>query len=209
MSCRDNVEFIGRVVVLVVLGTLQDFLVVHDPEICSLNGLVGVKGVKDPILAVVVSTPSYLDFISYAVMLASFCTIGLDQRRLSSCIVSWVWGGVSLNIGSIGCIVDDVTSSTGQSVCWSIGCSIGWSISCSIGSEVDRLRYFVFASTFFSHRVEGTLATTSLERTLRSASRVGTYCGSVVSRTPFFNLSSCDADVGLEASDHWEIFEVI
>jgi hypothetical protein len=88
MSCRDNVEVVGRVVVLVVLGTLQDFLVVHDPEICSLNGLVGVKGVKDPILAVVVSTPSYLDFISYAVMLASFCTIGLDQRRLSSCIVS-------------------------------------------------------------------------------------------------------------------------
>jgi hypothetical protein len=28
------------------------------------------------------------------------------------------------------------------------------------------MRYFVFASTFFSHRVEGTLATTLLVRTL-------------------------------------------
>jgi hypothetical protein len=45
-------------------------------------------------LAVVVSTSSYLDFISYAVTLTSFHTIGLDRRRLSSCIVSWIWGGV-------------------------------------------------------------------------------------------------------------------
>jgi hypothetical protein len=50
----------------------------HDPEFCSLDGVVGVKGVRDPILAVVVSTLSYLDFVSYAVMLASFCMIGLD-----------------------------------------------------------------------------------------------------------------------------------
>jgi hypothetical protein len=50
----------------------------HDPEFCSLNGVVGVKGVRDPMLAVIVSTSSYLDFVSYAVMLASFCTIGLD-----------------------------------------------------------------------------------------------------------------------------------
>jgi hypothetical protein len=118
--------------------------------------------------------------------------------------VSWVWSSVSLNIGSIGCIVDDVTSGIG----WSIGCSIGWSISCSISGGVDRLCY-VFASTFFSHRVEGTLATTSLARTLRSAFGVGTCCGSAVSRTSFFDLSSCDADIGLEMSDHWGIFEVI
>jgi hypothetical protein len=71
------------------------------------------------------------------------------------------------------------------------------------------LRYFVFASSFFIHRVEGTLATTSLVRALRYASGVGTCCGSAVSRTTFFDLSSCDADVGLEASDHWGIFEVI
>jgi hypothetical protein len=57
---------------------------VHDLEICSLNRVVGVEGIKDPMLAVVVSTSSYLDFISYAVTLTSF----LDRRRLSSCIAS-------------------------------------------------------------------------------------------------------------------------
>jgi hypothetical protein len=51
---------------------------VHDPEICSLNGVAGVKGVGDPMFAVVVSTSSYLHFISYVVTLASFYTIRLD-----------------------------------------------------------------------------------------------------------------------------------
>jgi hypothetical protein len=45
---------------------------------------------------------------------------------------------------------------------------------------VDRLHYFVFALSFFSHQVEGTLAMTSLARTLRSASGVGTCCGSAI-----------------------------
>jgi hypothetical protein len=142
-------------------------------------------------LTIVVSTSSYLDFISYAVTLASFRTVGLDRRRLSSYVVSWVWSDVCLNIGSIGCVVDDVSNGIGQVVCWGISHRVGWSVGCSIGSGVDRLRYFVFASSFFSHRVEGTLATTSLARTLRSASGVGTCCGSAVSRTSFFNLSSC------------------
>jgi hypothetical protein len=51
---------------------------VHDLEICWLNGVVGIKGIGNPMFAVVVSTPSYLYFISDAVTLASFCTIGLD-----------------------------------------------------------------------------------------------------------------------------------
>jgi hypothetical protein len=59
----------------------------HDPEICSLDGVVGVKGVRDPMLAVVVCTPSYLNFISYAVTPTSFRTIGLDRRRRSFCVV--------------------------------------------------------------------------------------------------------------------------
>jgi hypothetical protein len=117
-------------------------------------------------LAVVVSTSSYLGFISYAVMLTSFRMIGLDRRRLSSCIVSWIWGGVPLDVGSVGCIVGGITSSVGRSICWSISRRVGWSVGCSIGSGIGRLHYFVFASTFFSHRVEGTLATTSLARTL-------------------------------------------
>jgi hypothetical protein len=217
MSRGDDVEVVGRAIVLVVLSTSQEFLVMHDPEFCSLDGVVGVKGVRDPMLAVVVSTLSYLDFISYAVALASLCTIGLDQRRLISCIVSWVWSGVPLNIDNISCIVDDVTSIIDLNVCWSVGysigwiiyCSIGWSICCSIGSWVDWLCYFVFASTFFSHRVEGTLAMTLLARTLRSASGVGTCCGFAVSGTSFFDLSGCNADVSLEAPDHWGIFELI
>jgi hypothetical protein len=182
---------------------------VHDLEICSLNRVVGVEGVRDSMLAVVVSTSSYLDFICYAVTMTSFRTIGLDRRRLSSCIASWICGGVPLDVGSVGCIVGDITSSIGRGVCWSISHRVGWSVGCSIGSGIGRLHYFVFASTFFSHRVEGTLAMTSLVRTLRSASGVGTCCGSAVSRTSFFDLSSGDADVSLETPDHWRIFEVI
>jgi hypothetical protein len=118
------------------------------------------------VLAVVVSTSCYLDFIFYAVTLASFYTIGLDQRRLSSCVVSWVRSDVYLNIGSVGCVVDDVTSGICRVVCWGISRGVDWSVGCSIGCEIGQLRYFVLASSFFSHWVEGTLATTSLARAL-------------------------------------------
>jgi hypothetical protein len=124
---------------------------VHKSELCSLDGVVGIEGIRDPMLEVVVSTSSYLNFISYAVALASLGTIGLDQRRLSSCIVSWVWSGIPLNMDNIGCIIDDVASVISRGVCWSVGCSISWSICCGISSWVDWLCYFVFASTFFSH----------------------------------------------------------
>jgi hypothetical protein len=93
MISRDNVEVVGRAIVLVVLGTSQEFLVMHDPEFCSLDRVVGVEGVRDPMLAVVFCTPSYLDFISYAVAPTSFFMIGLDQRRLSSCVGSWICAG--------------------------------------------------------------------------------------------------------------------
>jgi hypothetical protein len=166
VSSRDDVEVVGRAIVLVVLGTTQEFLVVHDLEIGSLNGVVGVKGVGNHVFAVVVSTSSYLHFISYAVMLASFSTIGLEQRRLSSCIESWMWGGIPLDVGSVSCIVGGITSSIGQSVCWRISHRFGWSVSCSICSGVDRLRYFIFALSLFNYRVQGTLTTTSLARTL-------------------------------------------
>jgi hypothetical protein len=174
-----------------------------------LDGVVGIVGVRDPMLAVVVRTSSYLDFISYAVTLTSLRTIGLDRRRLSSCIASWIWGGVPLDVGSVGCVVGGISGNIGRGVCWSISRWVGWSIGCSVGSGIGRLHFFVFASTFFSHRVEGTLATTSLARTLRSTSRVRTCCRSAVSRTSFFDLSSGDMDVGLETPDHWGIFEVI
>jgi hypothetical protein len=120
VSCQDDVEVIGRAIVLVVLGTSQEFLVMHMPEVRSLNGFVGVKGIGDPMFAVVVSTSCYLHFISYAVALASFHVIGLDWRRLSSCIVSWVWGSVSLYVGSVSCVVNGIAGNIGRSVCWSI-----------------------------------------------------------------------------------------
>jgi hypothetical protein len=51
---------------------------VHDPKVCSLNEVVGAKGVENPVFTVVVSSSSYLRFISYAVTLDSLCTIDLD-----------------------------------------------------------------------------------------------------------------------------------
>jgi hypothetical protein len=134
MSRRNDVEVVGRAVVVIVLSTLQEFLVVHDPEICSLDGVFGVKGVRDPVLSIVVSTLSYLDSILYAVALAFLSKIDLDQRRRSSYVVSGVRSDVCLNIGSIGCVVGDVTSGIGLVVCWGVSHRIGWSIGCSIGS---------------------------------------------------------------------------
>jgi hypothetical protein len=116
--------------------------------------------------------------------------------------MSWVWSGVPLDVGSVGCIVNDIGSDVGRSVCWSVSHKVGWSISYSVGSGVDRLHYFVFASTFFSHRVEGTLSTTLLARTLRSTSGLGSYCGFAVSGTSFFDLSSGDVNIGLKTSYH-------
>jgi nitrate reductase NapAB chaperone NapD len=55
VSCRDDVEVIGRAVVLVVEGMSQEFLVVHVPEVRSLNGVVGIKGVGDPMFTIIVS----------------------------------------------------------------------------------------------------------------------------------------------------------
>jgi hypothetical protein len=166
----------------------------HNPEICDLNGVVGVKGIGKPMFAVVVSMSSYLHFISYAVTLAPFCSMSLDRRWLSTCIVYCVWGNVPLYVGSIGCVVDDVADGISYRVCWSVSRGVGWSISCSVGSGVGRLHYFVFASTFFSHRVEGTL---------------GTCRGPTVSGTSFFDLGSGDTNVGLNTPNCWRIFEVI
>jgi hypothetical protein len=90
---------------------------VHDLEICSLDRVVGVESVRDSMLTVVVCPPSYFDFISYAVTPTSLCTIGLDWRRLSPCIVSWIWSRVSLDVSSIGCIVGGIASVISHGVC--------------------------------------------------------------------------------------------
>jgi hypothetical protein len=98
---------------LVIVGASQDFLVVHVPEVRSLNGVVGIKSIRDPMFTIIVITSCYLHFISYALTLASFYAIGLYWRRLSSCIMPWVWGGISPNVGSISCVVGDVVDGIG------------------------------------------------------------------------------------------------
>jgi hypothetical protein len=90
-----------------------------------LNGVFGIKGVGDPMFAVVVSMLCYPHFISYAVALASFRPIVQDWRRLSSCIVSWVWQRFP-DVGSVSCVVDDVDSGIGRGISY----RVGWSISC-------------------------------------------------------------------------------
>jgi hypothetical protein len=138
------------------------------PEICCLDGVFSIEGVREPVFTIVVSSSSYLHFVSYAVMLASFCTISLDWRRLSSCVFSWVQSVVSLDVGSVGCIVNGITGNISRSICWSVGRRVGWSIGCSVNSGIDQLYHFVFPSSLFGYWVEGTLAATSLARTFRS-----------------------------------------
>jgi hypothetical protein len=83
------------------------------PEICCLDGVVSIEGVRDLVFTIIVSSSSYLYVVSYAMTLASFCTISLDWRRLSSDILSWVWSVVSLDVGSVGCIVNGITNNIG------------------------------------------------------------------------------------------------
>jgi hypothetical protein len=67
----------------------QEFLVVHDPEICSLDGVVGVEGVRDPMLVVIVCTWSYLDFLLHD-------RHGPEEAELLHCVLD-------LGQGSPGC----------------------------------------------------------------------------------------------------------
>jgi hypothetical protein len=90
-----------------------------------LDRVVGIESVRDSMLTVVVCPPSYFDFISYAVTPTSLCTIGLDRRRLNPCIASWIWGRVSLDVSSIGCIVGGIASDISWGVCWSISRWVG------------------------------------------------------------------------------------
>jgi hypothetical protein len=72
VHCRYDVEVVWRAIVLVVLGVSQEFLVVHVLEVGSLNAVVGVEAVRDPMFTIVVSTSCYLHFVSYVLTLASF-----------------------------------------------------------------------------------------------------------------------------------------
>jgi hypothetical protein len=112
-------------------------------------------------------------------------------------------------IAAFGCIVGGIASGISRGIWWSISSWVGWSIGCIVSSGVTRLHYYIFTSSFFCHRVEGTLVTMPLARTLRSASGIGTCRRSTVSKASFLDLSSCNTDIGLEASDRWRIFKVV
>jgi hypothetical protein len=134
-----------------------------------LDGVVGVKSVRDPMVAVVVSTPCYLHFVSYTSTLTAFSVVNLHCWRLDSCILPWVCSGVYLGIGSISCIADDVARSVDDGVGWRVGCDIdsriGGRVNCAVGSVIGQLHYFVFTSFLFSYRLKGTVAAMSLART--------------------------------------------
>jgi hypothetical protein len=58
----------------------------HMSEVHCLDGVVGIEGIRDPVFSIIISRSCYLHFISYMLMLASFCAVNLYWRRLSSCI---------------------------------------------------------------------------------------------------------------------------
>jgi hypothetical protein len=156
------------------------------------------------LIAIIVSTTCYLHFVSYMLMLASFSVVGLYWWGLSSRVLSWVGSGVWLSTGSISCIIGDVTCDISGGISWRIGRSVGR----GAGSEIDRLHYFVFASSLFSYRLKGTIAMTSLARVFRSALGVRACSRSTISSTSFFDLSGGDANMSLEAPYCRSVFEL-
>jgi hypothetical protein len=140
----------------------------HQPEICSLDGVVGVEGVRDPIDAIVVGTTCYLCFISYALTLTALGAVGLYWWRLSSCVLSCIASDVLLlGASSIGYIVGSVSCSVSDGV--------GWRVGHYVGGSVDQLRHFVLASSFFSHRLKGgvVVVVVVVTRSLRPTPGVG------------------------------------
>jgi hypothetical protein len=172
-----------------------------------LDGVVGIKSVRDPMFTLIVSTSCYLHFVSYAVTLTAFYAIGLHWRRLNSSIKPWVCGAVSLDVHSVSYIVDDVGSGAGWSVCWGINCRVGWSISCSIavGLTGCTTSFSPCPSSATGSRGPGY----GVVGEDVSALGIGICCGSTVSKTSFFDLGSGDTDVSLKTSYLRRIFEVV
>jgi hypothetical protein len=56
----------------------------HVPQLCCLDEIVGIKSVRDPMVAVVVSMSCYLHLISYALTLTAFSVVSLHRWRLDS-----------------------------------------------------------------------------------------------------------------------------
>jgi hypothetical protein len=71
VGCQDDIEVIRRTIILVVLGMTRELLIMHLPNVCRLDRVIGVKGIRDPIAAVVVSTTCYVCFITYGLTLVT------------------------------------------------------------------------------------------------------------------------------------------
>jgi hypothetical protein len=61
-----------------------------------VDGVVGIEGIRDPVVAVVFSTAYYFLFVSYGLLLITPSTCGLSWSRLSFRILSCITGDVPL-----------------------------------------------------------------------------------------------------------------
>jgi hypothetical protein len=166
----DDVEVIWRTIILVVLGTLYELLVVHLPKIYCLDRVSGIKGIRDPIVAIVISMACYLHFVSYMLELTTLRAVGLQWWRLSSCVLSYVTSSVLLlGASSVGGVVFCIARGVTSGVSSLIGCCVG----SDVGSVVGRLRDFIVASSLFSHELNGGIVVASLTKSLRPTPGVG------------------------------------
>jgi hypothetical protein len=127
-----------------------------------LNRIIGVEGIRDPVVAVVVSTTRYLHLISYSTTLTALGMVGLNWWRLGSSVLSCTARCVLLGANSVSCIVGDVACGVSGNIGWRVGCGI----IISVGSRVHLLHHFVFTSSLFGHGLKWTIAATSLTRVL-------------------------------------------
>jgi hypothetical protein len=150
MGCRDDVEVIGSTVVLVILGMMSEFSVMHLTKLYCLGGVIGVQGIQNSVVAVILGMMLDLHFISYRMTLllaASEDAYSSYLWRLSSNILSYVANGVLLLVRSgVSQIVGDVVG------------NITGGITDSVGGSVGQLHDFVLTTSLFSHGLKRSIA---------------------------------------------------
>jgi hypothetical protein len=161
------------------------------------------------VLAVVVCTPSYLDFVSDAMVPASIRMIRLDRRTgflphdqagpHDPALHLGLGAGFSWILAALAALLAALPALAGA-FAGALATALAGALAAALEAGL------VGCITSFSPLPSS--ATGSLSRSLRSASRIGTCRGSAVSRASFFDLSGCNTDIGLKAPDCWRIFEV-
>jgi hypothetical protein len=164
----------------------------HLPEVCVLDWVIGVKGIMDPVVTMVVGTACYLRFISYGLALITPGACGLCWWRLSSRVLSCITGDVLLlGASSIGGVVDGIARSmTGDIGSWIGRC---------VGNNVNWLHDFILTTSLFSHGQKGSVivVVTMMAGSLQPTPGVGTCGRSAVSWTSFFDLGGGNVNVSL------------